>query len=98
VAAGGTGSGRLVGMDGRLSRSVLARDGALGRIGSVTRWIAAASVAGALVLMAGFAHLLPTHLLHVAVNRDGSGSSGLSGPQSGPGGGSGSGQVTSGGS
>lgn len=87
-------------MDARIRRSVLARDGALGRIGSVTRWIVAASVAGALVLMAGFAHLLPTHLPHVATNRDGSGSGGLQGPQSGPGSGSGSGstQVTSGGS
>ena len=84
-------------MDARLRRSVLARDGALGRIGRLTRLIAWASFAGALVLMAGFAHLLPTHLPHVSTDQ-GSGSGGLQGPQSGPSGGSGSSQVTSGGS
>ncbi|HEY3869674.1 MAG TPA: hypothetical protein VGM10_15030 [Actinocrinis sp.] len=85
-------------MDARIRRSVLARDGALGRIGTLTRRITVASVAGALVLMAGFAHLLPTHLPHVSTSQNGAGSSGLQGPQSGPGGGNGPSQVTSGGS
>ena len=50
-------------------------------------------------MMAGFAHLIPTHLPHLAVNGNGSGGSGNGGTGgSGPGTGSGPSQVTSGGS
>jgi hypothetical protein len=91
-------------MDSRTRQAALARDGAVARINSVTRRISAASFAGALVLAAGFAHLLPTHLPHIGASQNGgnggtsSGSGGLQAPGTGPGSGSGPGHVSSGGS
>lgn len=94
-------------MDVDMRKNIAARDAALIRTGRVTRRIAVAATAGSLVLMAGFAHLIPTHLPHLSVNGtngNGSGSgtgNGGSGTTSGngaPSSGSGPSQVTSGGS
>ena len=71
-----------------------------------TRLVGLASVAGAVIAAAGFAHVLPTHLPQINVgssgNGSGSGSSngsgGLQGPNNAPGTGSGSSHVRSGGS
>jgi hypothetical protein len=90
-------------MDPRTRKAISARDGAVARINTLTWRIGAASCAGALVLAAGFAHLLPTHLPTLGIGRQGGGYSngsdgGLQGPGSGPGQGSGPGHVRSGGS
>jgi hypothetical protein len=87
-------------MDTSTRKSIAARDEALARTGRVTNRIGAAALAGSLVLMAGFAHLLPTHLPHLNIGRNtGTGGNGGSGSGSNaPGIGSGSSHVTSGGS
>jgi len=88
-------------MSTTLRKSVLARDEALGRTRAITRRISVAAVAGSLVLAAGFAHLIPTHLPQLNAGQgsgQGSGNGGLQGPGSSPGQGSGSSQTTSGGS
>ena len=92
-------------MDHGTRKAALQRDGAVARINAVTWRIGIVSVAGALVLAAGFAHLLPTHLPHVGSGQSGGdgtspggSNGGLQGPVSGPGQGSGPGQVSSGGS
>jgi hypothetical protein len=88
-----------------IRKAVLARDEALSRTRAITRRIGVAAVAGSLVLAAGFAHLIPTHLPRPSPGQGngqgsgGSGNGGLQGPGSGPGQGSGSSsQTTSGGS
>lgn len=91
-------------MDSKTRKAILARDGAVARINAVTWRIGAASFAGVLVLGAGFAHLLPTHMPTFGSGRGAGGGSsngsggGLQGPGSGPGQGSGPGHVRSGGS
>jgi hypothetical protein len=91
-------------MDTELRKNIAARDAALVKTGRVTRVAAVAATAGSLVLMAGFAHLIPPHLPHVSVNGPNSGGSGSgTGTQPGnatpaPGGGAGPAQATSGGS
>ncbi|HET9171045.1 MAG TPA: hypothetical protein VFN97_16525 [Actinospica sp.] len=99
-------------MNADLRKNIAARDAALTKTGRVTRRVAVAATAGSLVMMAGFAHLIPTHVPHLSVNgTDGNGTSGSgsgtgnggSGTSTGtgngsPGTGSGPSQVTSGGS
>jgi hypothetical protein len=95
-------------MDSKTRKAALARDAGVLRIRKTTRLIGACAVAGGVVMAAGFAHLLPTHLPQVNVGHESgdggtggsssNGSSGLQGPNTAPGGGSGSSQVTSGGS
>lgn len=98
-------------MDARTRDAVAARDRAVSRVSRMTWRIGSVAAAGAVVLGAGFAHLLPTHLPHLQQGGDsgssgssgGSGSSnsggGLQGPGTAPQQGSGSGShVTSGGS
>ncbi|HEV2637142.1 MAG TPA: hypothetical protein VGX23_18450 [Actinocrinis sp.] len=92
-------------MDARTRKAAQQRDGAVARITAVTWRIGISSVAGAAILAAGFAHLLPTHLPHLGSGPGGgNGTSsggtngGLQGPVSGPGQGAGPGQVSSGGS
>jgi hypothetical protein len=93
-------------MDANMRKNIAARDAALNKTGRVTRRVAVAATAGSLVLMAGFAHLIPTHLPHLSVNGTngngtsggGSGSSGTSSGNGAPSTGSGPSQVTSGGS
>lgn len=100
-------------MDAGMRDAVAARDRAISRVSRMTWRIGGFAAAGALVLGAGFAHLLPTHLPHAEPGGD-SGSSGsagdngssnsgngggLQGPGTAPRQGSGSGShVTSGGS
>jgi len=64
-------------MDAKTRRNaVAARDHAVARVGRLTWRIGTFAVAGAAVLGAGFAHLLPTHLPHLnAGSSSGSGSS-----------------------
>jgi hypothetical protein len=96
-------------MDASMRKNIAARDAALTKTGRVTRRVAVAATAGSLVLMAGFAHFIPTHLPHLSVNGTngngsggggtGNGGSGTSSGNGAPGSGSGSGpSVTSGGS
>jgi hypothetical protein len=95
-------------MDAGMRKNIAARDAALTKTGRVTRRVAVAATAGSLVLMAGFAHLIPTHLPHESVNGTtgngtsggGTGNGGATSGNGAPGSGSGSGpsQVTSGGS
>jgi hypothetical protein len=98
-------------MDSKTRKAVSARDAGLVRVSRATRLIGVASVAGAVIAAAGFAHLIPTHLPHVNVDNGGgsgdggngngssNGSGGLQGPNNAPGGGgSGPSQVQSGGS
>lgn len=86
-------------MDTSVRRNIAARDAALVKTGRVTRLIAAGAAAGSLVLMAGFAHLIPTHLPHPSVGSNGGGgSSGTSSGNGAPSNGSGPSHVTSGGS
>lgn len=65
-------------MDTRTRDAVAARDRAVSRVSRMTWRIGGVAAAGAMVLGAGFAHLLPTHLPHVKQGGD-SGSSGTSG-------------------
>ena len=100
-------------MDARTRNAVAARDRAVRRVSHMTWRIGSFAAVGAVVLGAGFAHLLPTHMPHFKQGDDsgGSGSAGTSGssnsgtsggiqgPGSAPQQGSGSGShVTSGGS
>jgi hypothetical protein len=97
-------------MDASMRKNIAARDAALTKTGRVTRRVAVAATAGSLVLMAGFAHFIPTHLPHQSVNGTngngtggggtGNGNGGATSGNGAPGSGSGSGpsQVTSGGS
>ena len=99
-------------MDVRTRDAVAARDRAVSRVHRMTWRIGSVAAAGAVVLGAGFAHLLPTHLPHLqpgggpgsSGSPGGNGSSnsnggGLQGPGSVPQQGSGSGShVRSGGS
>jgi len=78
-------------MDTSLRKNIAARDAALARTGRVTRRVGTAAAAGSLVLMAGFAHLIPTHLPHLSVNGNGGGGG------TGGGGGGGGGTSTGGG-
>jgi hypothetical protein len=64
-------------MDARTRKAVAARDRAVGRVSHMTWRIGSFAAVGAVVLGAGFAHLLPTHLPHFSSG--GSGSSGSSG-------------------
>ena len=84
-------------MDAGTRKNIAARDAALTKTSRVTRRVAVAATAGGLVLMAGFAHLIPTHLPHLSVNgTSGNGSGGTGG--TGTGNGSGSGTSNGGGS
>jgi hypothetical protein len=65
-------------MDARTREAVAARDRSVTRVGHLTRRIGSAAAVGAVVLGAGFAHLLPTHLPHFKLSGD-TGSSGSSG-------------------
>jgi len=65
-------------MDARTRNAVAARDRAVGRISHMTWRIGSFAAVGAMVLGAGFAHLLPTHLPHFS-SGGGSGNSGNSG-------------------
>jgi hypothetical protein len=92
-------------MDSKTRKAAQARDAGVLRIKKTTRLIGTFAVAGGLVMAAGFAHLLPTHLPQANVGRDGggnggssNGSGGLQGPNTAPGGGSGRSHVSSGGS
>jgi hypothetical protein len=97
-------------MDAGMRKNIAARDAALTKTGRVTRRVAVAATAGSLVLMAGFAHYIPTHLPHPSVNGTngnrtggggtGNGNGGATSGNGAPGSGSGSGpsQATSGGS
>ena len=66
-------------MDTSLRKNIAARDESLAKTRRVTRRIAAASAAGSLVFMAGFAHLIPTDFPHSSQNGGGGGTSGGSG-------------------
>jgi len=88
-------------MDSKTRKAVSARDAGLVRVSRATRLIGVASVTGAVITAAGFAHLIPTHLPHVNVdsgsgngsgsgsgstgNGSSNGSSGLQGPNNAPG-------------
>lgn len=65
-------------MDARTRKAVAARDRAVGRVSHLTWRIGSFAAVGAVVLGAGFAHLLPTHLPHFS-SSGGSGSDGSSG-------------------
>lgn len=80
-------------MDSKTRKAVSARDAGLVRVSRATRLIGVASVAGAVIAAAGFAHLIPTHLPHVNVDNGGGSGGGNSGS-----GGSGGGNGTSNGS
>jgi hypothetical protein len=62
-------------MDARTRNAVVARDRSVARVSRMTWRIGSLAAVGAVLLGAGFAHLLPTHLPHVGQN-GGSGSSG----------------------
>ncbi|MBR7825660.1 hypothetical protein KDK95_05025 [Actinospica sp. MGRD01-02] len=81
-------------MDASTRKNIAARDAALTKTSRVTRRIAVAATAGSLVLMAGFAHLIPTHLPHLSDN--GTSGNGTSGTSTGNGGGSGTGSSNGG--
>lgn len=66
-------------MESSLRKNIADRDAALSRTGRVTRRIAALSAAGSLVLMAGFAHLIPTDFSHSSQSGGGGTSGGGSG-------------------
>lgn len=66
-------------MDTSLRKNIAARDESLAKIRRATRRIAAASAAGSLVFVAGFAHLIPTGLPHASQNGGGGGTSGGAG-------------------
>lgn len=68
-------------MDARTRDAVAARDRAVDRVSHMTWRIGSLAAIGAVVLGAGFAHLLPTHLPHLGS----SGSSGGSGSTGGSG-------------
>jgi len=96
-------------MDARTRNAIAARDRAVTRVGRLTWQISTFAVAGAAVLGAGFAHLLPTHLPHLNLGGSSDSSSsnndstnnggGLQGPAAAPGQGDGnSSHVRSGGS
>lgn len=65
-------------MDARTRDAVAARDRAVSRVGHLTWRIGSLAAIGAVVLGAGFAHLLPTHLPHLGSsgNHGDSGSTG----------------------
>jgi len=79
-------------MDSRLRKNIADRDAALSKTGRVTRRIAALSAAGILMLMAGFAHLIPIGFSHSSQ----SGGGGTRGGGSGAGNGSDSNNGTNG--
>ena len=62
-------------MDARTRAAVAARDRAVTRVSRMTWRIGSFAAVGAMVLGAGFAHLIPTHLPHFSESGD-SGSSG----------------------
>jgi len=51
-------------MDARTRRAIADRDRSLARVSRLTWRVGTFAAAGAVVLGAGFAHLLPTHLPH----------------------------------
>lgn len=63
-------------MDVSMRKNIAARDEALTKTGRVTRRVGAVAAAGSLVLMAGFAHLIPTHLPHLSGGGSGTGTGG----------------------
>ena len=65
-------------MDARTRNAVAARDRSVSRVSRITWRIGSFAAAGAVVLGAGFAHLIPTHLPHSGAG-GGSGSSGSTG-------------------
>jgi hypothetical protein len=65
-------------MDARTRNAVAARDRSVSRVSHMTWRIGSLAAAGAVVLGAGFAHLIPAHLPHFKLGGD-SGSSGSSG-------------------
>jgi hypothetical protein len=65
-------------MDGTTRDAVAARDRAVSKVSHTTWRIGSFAAVGAMVLGAGFAHLLPTHLPHFNLGGT-SGSSGSSG-------------------
>ena len=71
-------------MDARTRDAVAARDRAVSKVSHTTWRIGGFAAAGAMVLGAGFAHLLPTHLSHSTTggNSGSSGSTGGSGSSS----------------
>jgi hypothetical protein len=100
-------------MDARTRNAIAARDRAVSKVSHTTWRIGAFAAAGAVVLGAGFAHLIPTHLPHLNLNGDpgnsgntgtggssnSGGNGGLQGPGTAPQQNSGGGShVTSGGS
>jgi len=83
-------------MDVSMRKNIAARDEALTKTGRVTRRVGAVAAVGSLVLMAGFAHLIPTHLPHLSGSGSGSGSGGSGTGTGGTGtGGTGTGSGTS---
>lgn len=76
-------------MNARTRDAIAARDRSMARVSRLTWRIGSVAAAGAVVLGAGFAHLLPTHLPHFKpVGDDGSsGSSGDTGSSNSNGGG-----------
>ena len=66
-------------MDARTRNAVAARDRAVGRVSHLTWRIGSFAAVGAVVLGAGFAHLLPTHLPHFSSGGGSGGTSGTSG-------------------
>jgi len=65
-------------MDARTRNAVAARDRSVSRVNHMTWRIGSFAAVGAVVLGAGFAHLIPTHLPHFDPGGD-SGSSGTTG-------------------
>jgi hypothetical protein len=66
-------------MDAKTRNAVAARDRAVARVSRVTWRIGGVAAVGAVVLGAGFAHLLPTHLPHLGGNSGGGGGTSNSG-------------------
>ncbi|NUS55059.1 MAG: hypothetical protein HOV66_09385 [Streptomycetaceae bacterium] len=71
-------------MDARTRHAIADRDRSLARVGRLTRRAGTFAAAGAVLLGAGFAHLLPTHLPHLG-NGTGTSDGGNGGPSTGGG-------------
>jgi hypothetical protein len=80
-------------MDSTTRSAAAARDDGVARIGKVTRRIGTAAVAGAFLAVAGFAHLIPTHLPHLGLSGDTNGTSTDTGNGGGSGGTSNNGNI-----
>jgi hypothetical protein len=66
-------------MDARTRNAVAARDRSMSRVSRMTWRIGSLAAVGAVVLGAGFAHLLPTHLPHIGAGGNSGGGSSNSG-------------------